>query len=104
MKAAIVTAAGKPPIYGDFDKPVARDGEELISVRAGALSNLTKGRASGTHYSSAGVFPAVAGTDGVGLAGDGRRVYFALPDAPFGSLAEFCPIHSRRTGRLFLRT
>ena len=95
MKAAIVTATGKTPLYADFDKPVAREGEDIISVRAAALSNLTKSRASGTHYSSTGVFPAVAGTDGVGLAGNGRRVYFAMPEAPFGSLAEFCPIDSR---------
>jgi NADPH:quinone reductase-like Zn-dependent oxidoreductase len=96
MKAAIVTGAGKTPVYGDFEKPVAKDGEELIAVRAAALSNLTKGRASGAHYSSAGVFPAVAGTDGVGVTKDGRRVYFAMPEAPFGSLAEFCPINFRR--------
>ena len=96
MKAAIVTAAGKTPIYGEFETPVAKDGEDLISVRAAALSNLTKMRASGSHYSSAGVFPAVAGTDGVGVTQDGRRVYFAMPEAPFGSLAEFCPINSRR--------
>ena len=96
MKAAVVTGAGKTPVYGDFDKPVAGDGEELISVRAAALSNLTKMRASGSHYSSAGVFPAVAGTDGVGLTQDGRRVYFAMPEPPNGSLAEFCPIHFRR--------
>ena len=96
MKAAIVTAPGKTPLYGDFDKPVAKDGEEIISVKAAALSNLTKSRASGAHYSSAGIFPAVAGTDGVGLTPDGKRVYFAMPEAPFGSLAEFCPINSRR--------
>jgi len=86
VKAAIVTAPGKTPVYGEFDKPVARDGEEIILVKAAALSNLTKSRASGAHYSSAGVFPAVAGTDGVGLTQDGRRVYFAMPEAPFGSL------------------
>lgn len=96
MKAAIVTAAGKPPIYGTFEAPVAKAGEEIIAVQAAALSNLTKMRASGSHYSSAGIFPAVAGTDGVGVTGDGRRVYFAMPEAPFGSLAEFCPISSRR--------
>jgi NADPH:quinone reductase-like Zn-dependent oxidoreductase len=96
MKAAIVTAAGKTPVYGDFDMPVAKEGEQIIAVRAAALSNLTKMRASGTHYSSAGIFPAVAGTDGVGRTEDGQRVYFAMPEAPFGSLAEFCPIHSRR--------
>lgn len=96
MKAAIVTAPGKTPVYGDFQAPIASEGEELISVRAAALSNLTKARASGAHYSSTGMFPAVAGTDGVGLTRDGRRVYFAMPEAPFGSLAELCPIHSRR--------
>jgi len=96
MKAAIVTATGKTPIYGDFNTPIANAGEELISVCAAALSNFTKSRASGSHYSSTGVFPAVAGTDGVGLTQDGRRVYFAMPEAPFGALAEFCPINSRR--------
>src|ERR1700761_1592263 len=96
MKAAIVTAAGKSPVYGEFDQPIARDGEEMISVRAAALSNLTKMRASGSHYSASTLFPAVAGTDGVGVTEDGRRVYFAMPEAPFGSLAEFCPIHPRR--------
>jgi NADPH:quinone reductase-like Zn-dependent oxidoreductase len=96
MDAAIVTAAGKTPIYGEFDKPIAKEGEEMISVKATALSNLTKSRASAAHYSSAAVFPTVAGTDGVGLTQNGRRVYFAMPEAPFGSLAQFCPINSRR--------
>ncbi|SNS36429.1 NADPH:quinone reductase [Granulicella rosea] len=96
MKAAIVTAVGKSPIYGEFQKPTAKEGEILVAVRAAALSNLTRSRASGAHYSSTGIFPAVAGTDGVGLAEDGRRVYFAMPEAPFGSLAELCPIHPRR--------
>jgi NADPH:quinone reductase-like Zn-dependent oxidoreductase len=96
MKAAIVTAAGKTPVYADFCQPVAKPGEELIAVKAAALTNLTKSRASGTHYSSAGIFPVVAGTDGVGMTADGRRVYFAMPEAPNGSLAEYCPIHPRR--------
>jgi NADPH:quinone reductase-like Zn-dependent oxidoreductase len=96
MKAAIVTAAGKTPVYGSFDSPIAKPGEEIVSVRAAALSNFTKSRASGHHYSSSGVFPAVAGTDGVGVTQDGRRVYFAMPESPFGALAEFCPVSSRR--------
>ena len=97
MKAAIVTAAGKPPIYGDFDAPAAKAGEEIITMRAAALSNLTKSRASGAHYSSTGLFPAIAGTDGVGLTREGRRVYFAMPEAPYGSLAEQCPTNLRRS-------
>ncbi len=96
MKAAIVTAPGKTPIYGDFEAPIAKAGEELISVRASALSPFSKSRASGSHYSSDGGFPAVAGSDGVGITQDGRRVYFALPEAPFGALAERCPIPSNQ--------
>jgi NADPH:quinone reductase-like Zn-dependent oxidoreductase len=88
MKAAIVKAPNSNPMYGDFAEPVARDGFAVVKVKASALSQLTKSRASGSHYSSDGVLPAVAGTDGVGLTQDGRRVYFGLPEAPFGSLAE----------------
>jgi NADPH:quinone reductase-like Zn-dependent oxidoreductase len=88
VKAAIITAAGKAPVYGDFDEPVAPEGKEVIAVTASALSNLTKVRAAGAHYSSDGVFPSVAGVDGVGRTTDGRRVYFALPEVPFGALAE----------------
>lgn len=96
MKAAVELGVGQTPVYGEFEAPVAKPGEELISVRAAALSNLTRMRASGGHYSADGVFPAIAGTDGVGLTQDGRRVYFAMPEAPNGSLAELCPISARR--------
>lgn len=88
MKAAIVKAPQSSPVYGDFAEPIARDGFTIVQVKASALSQLTKSRASGSHYSSDGAFPAVAGTDGVGLAQDGKRVYFGLPEAPFGALAE----------------
>jgi NADPH:quinone reductase-like Zn-dependent oxidoreductase len=96
MKAAIVTAAGKTPTYADFDTPVAKPGRELISVRASAPSQFTKSRASGSHYSSDRELPVVAGSDGVGVTQDGRRVYFALPEAPFGALAEFCTVRPQQ--------
>ena len=96
MKAAIVTTAGKTPLYADFPDPTPKEGEQLIRVRAAALSNFTKSRASGAHYSATGIYPAVAGTDGVGLTPDNRRIYFAMPETPYGSLAELCPIHPRR--------
>ena len=100
MKAAVVAAAGNTPFYGDFPTPTAEAGEELISVRASALSQFTKSRASGSHYSSGGGFPLVAGSDGVGVTQDGRRVYFVLPEPPFGALAEFCPVSSNRCVKL----
>ncbi|WP_243040772.1 quinone oxidoreductase family protein [Dyella sedimenti] len=88
MKAAVVFQAGQSPRYADFQEPSAMPGEELVSVRASALSQFTRARASGRHYSAQDVWPAVAGSDGVGVTADGRRVYFALPEAPFGAMAE----------------
>jgi NADPH:quinone reductase-like Zn-dependent oxidoreductase len=88
MKAAIVVEPGKPPIYGDFRDPDPANGEVRIAVTAAALSNVVKSRASGTHYSSSGQLPFVVGIDGVGRFDNGRRVYFALPRAPFGSMSE----------------
>jgi NADPH:quinone reductase-like Zn-dependent oxidoreductase len=96
MKAAIITAAGRTPVYGDFKEPVAREGMELIAVSASALSQFSKARSSGLHYSSDGAFPTVAGADGVGRTADGRRVYFVLPEPPFGALAEESLVHPQR--------
>jgi NADPH:quinone reductase-like Zn-dependent oxidoreductase len=94
MKAAIVERAGSVPVYGDFREPVASGGESRIAVRAAALSPVVKGRASGTHYSAPGAFPFVVGIDGVGRLDDGRRVFFILPSAPFGSMAEWVVVPS----------
>ena len=88
MKAALVLKTGQAPVYSDFPEPVPSAEENLIAVIAASLSHLTRGRASGVHYSTSGSFPFVAGTDGVGRLADGRRVYFMLPTAPFGSIAE----------------
>jgi NADPH:quinone reductase-like Zn-dependent oxidoreductase len=96
MKAAIITAAGNAPIYGDFKEPVADEGLEVITVSASALSQFSKSRSAGSHYSSQGVFPSVAGADGVGRTADGHRVYFALPEAPYGALAEKSLVDARR--------
>jgi NADPH:quinone reductase-like Zn-dependent oxidoreductase len=94
MKAAIVLAAGQTPIYGDFNEPIPSDNETRVVVTAAAISHVVKSRASGTHYSSAGQFPFVVGIDGVGLLEDGRRVYFILPEAPYGSMAEAAVVKS----------
>ncbi len=88
MKAALILEAGQPPVYGDFRKPTPSEGENHITVTAASLSHVTRSRASGTHYSSSGSVPFVVGIDGVGRLPDGRRVYFVMPTAPFGSMAE----------------
>ena len=88
MRAAVVHQAGRPPSYDEFPDPVPQPGEVLISVAASALSQLARARAAGTHYSTHGRYPFVAGVDGVGTTADGHRVYFALPRAPHGAMAE----------------
>ena len=88
MKAAIVRAAGATPVYDDFAEPRPTDALARVTVTAAALSPVTRARASGRHYSASAAFPFVPGIDGIGLADDGRRVYFALPEAPHGALAE----------------
>jgi len=90
MKAAVVFKKGEMPRYIDnFPEPVvAGDNEILISVKASALKNLDKSRASGAHYSAENddlSQAKVVGGDGVGLLKDGRRV-FALGIS--GMLAE----------------
>jgi len=88
MKAALVTAARMKPIFGDFEAPLPRAGFEIVRVTAAALTNITKGRAAGTHYSSVDAYPLVPGVDGVGKLANGQRVYFAMPEAPYGAMAE----------------
>ena len=88
MKAAVVTRQGSPPQFADFREPLPEPDEELIHVTASALSQVTKSRAAGSHPTSRGSFPVVAGIDGVGRTLNGRRVYFVLPREPFGGMAE----------------
>lgn len=88
MKAAIVAGPGQMPVFGDFKEPVASADDIRIAVTAAALSPVVRSRASGAHYSSSGRFPFVAGIDGVGRLDDGSRVYFVLPQAPYGSMAQ----------------
>jgi len=88
MHAALVEDFNSPPRYREIPPPVPKHGEVLLKVRAAALSNLVRGQANGSHYSSGTTLPFTPGNDGVGVAEDGARVYFIAPRAPFGSMAE----------------
>lgn len=96
MKAAIVERAGQAPVYGSLAEPAAAPGLSVVRVTASAISHVTKSRASGTHYSADGGLPLVPGIDGVGIDDAGRRVYFILPEAPYGGMAERCLVDTRR--------
>jgi len=88
MNAAVLHTLGQPPRYEPFPEPTPAEGEVLVHVRAAALKPLDKARADGSHYTSMGTLPAVAGVDGAGRLDDGSRVVFAFPRAPFGGMAE----------------
>jgi len=79
MKAAVVFQNGELPKYVEnFAEPkVQNENELLISVKAAALKNLDKARATGQHYSAQPEkrTARAVGGDGVGLLADGTRVY-----------------------------
>ncbi|MFY0254065.1 zinc-binding alcohol dehydrogenase family protein [Chitinophaga sp. 30R24] len=89
MQAAIVTKAGEVPQYGTFTDPVPEKEEKLVKVKAAAIHQVVKLVAAGTHYSSGGHYPFVAGVDGVGELEDGSRVYFVGMRKPYGTMAEW---------------
>ena len=97
MHAALVEDFSAPPRYRETPPPVPNQGEVLLKVRAAALSNLVRGQASGSHYSSGTTLPFTPGNDGVGVAADGARFYFISPRAPFGSMAEYTVVSPSRT-------
>jgi len=78
MKAAVVYKKGEMPKYADFADPIVQNENEiLISVKAVAITNLDKGKASGKHYSSEKDTQNgfIVGSDGVGVLENGTRVY-----------------------------
>jgi len=90
MKAAIVNGPGQAPVFGEFEAPRSAAGLALVAVSAAALSTFSKSRSTGQHYSAEGRFPAIAGAEGVGRLVNGHRVYFVLPQSPYGALAQSC--------------
>jgi NADPH:quinone reductase-like Zn-dependent oxidoreductase len=96
MKAAIIREAGRRPVYSEFEEPCVGADEVLIDVSAAPLSHVTRARASGAHYSGAAGVPFVVGLDGTGRRPDGRRVYFFMPRAPFGSMASRTVVSASR--------
>ena len=78
MKAAVIYKKGEIPKYAEFADPIPQNENEiLLSVKAVAITNLDKAKASGKHYSSENENQngTVIGSDGVGLLEDGTRVY-----------------------------
>ncbi|MDW8848756.1 zinc-binding alcohol dehydrogenase family protein [Flavobacterium sp. MMLR14_040] len=78
MKAAVVYKKGEMPKYAEIAEPIVQNENQiLMSVKAVAITNLDKGKASGAHYSSEkeNQNGFVVGSDGIGLLEDGTRIY-----------------------------
>ncbi len=101
MQAAVVRAFDRPPRYESYDRPEpAGPDETVVDVLAVGLHPRVRSGASGKHYSSSGVLPMIPGIDGVGRLPDGQRVYFAIDDDAWGSMADQAVVDLRRTVRL----
>jgi len=76
MKAAVINKLGDTPKYTNFPEPEIQDNNQLLmNMKAAAVKNLDKLRASGKHYASHKELPAIVGMDGVGILENGKRVY-----------------------------
>ncbi len=88
MNAAVLHAFDKPPQFEQFPEPIANENEAIVHIRAAALKPVDRQMASGSHYAAFRELPVVCGMDGVGCLDDGRRMFFAGPRPPFGSMAQ----------------
>jgi NADPH:quinone reductase-like Zn-dependent oxidoreductase len=90
MHAAVLHEHGATPVYEEFEEPVAGAGQVVVEVALAGVNPVDVRNASGAYVSGPPPLPSVVGTEGVGriAGGDGRRVYFDAPIAPFGSFAE----------------
>ena len=91
MRAAVLETFGQAPRALSHAEPSTRDGQQIVTVTAAALKQFDRALASGRHYASPAKLPVVCGTDGVGRADSGDRVYFWVNRAPFGAMAERAP-------------
>jgi integrase/recombinase XerD len=99
MKAAVIEDPSQPPKYTDFDDPKAEGDKVIIDVTTAALTPTVKSRAGGKHYASRSGQKFVPGVDGVGYVVEhgkrtDRRVFFLMPEHPFGWLC--CQICGRQ--------
>jgi NADPH:quinone reductase-like Zn-dependent oxidoreductase len=86
VRAAVLREYGVPS-PGEFEEPVAGDGQAVVEVLAAGVNPVDVSISAGRFYAGKPPLPSVAGREGVGVL-DGGRVYFDAPVVPFGSMAE----------------
>ena len=88
MRAALVTDFSKAPTAGEFDAPVAAEGQVVCDVEVAALNPVDLLISSGKFYAAVPPLPSVVGREGIARLDDGSLAYFDSPIAPYGSIAE----------------
>lgn len=92
MKAAVLHQYGHIPKYEDYNDPLPQNEQQiLVTVKAAAVKQLDKSKASGKHYTSYGQLPSLVGTDGTGILADGTKIY---ANGITGMIAEKALIHA----------
>jgi NADPH:quinone reductase-like Zn-dependent oxidoreductase len=86
MRAVILRSAGADPEVGEFDEPVARDGQAVLDVSIAGVNPIDLRLASGQL--GAPRVPSIVGLEAVGTLPDGRRVYSGSSVSPYGSWAQ----------------
>lgn len=101
MKAAVIRNKGTLPTIAEIDEPIQRTEDDLIlTVKASALTMVSKAVSLGSHYSSRNSFPKVAGMEGVGESKNGERFYFNGSKGMYGALAEKTLVDKNRTVKI----
>lgn len=75
MKAAVLHQLGTNPKFETINDPQPTSEQIIITIKAAAIKQLDKIKASGKHYTKYPYFPIAVGTDGTGILEDGTRIY-----------------------------
>ncbi|MNK06580.1 alcohol dehydrogenase [compost metagenome] len=75
MKAAVLHQLGTNPKFETINDPQPTSEQTIITIKAVAIKQLDKVKASGKHYTKYPYFPIAVGTDGTGTLEDGTRIY-----------------------------
>ncbi|MFG1920661.1 zinc-binding alcohol dehydrogenase family protein [Cryptosporangium sp. NPDC048952] len=98
MRAAVIDTPETTPAYREHPEPQPTSSDEIVvDVLASGLHHLTRSRATGAHYSSAGAFPLVPGIDGVVRDQNHKLRFAVLDDTKLGMFAERTVIDVRRS-------
>lgn len=88
MRAAVVETSRTAPAVMEFPEPQPAAGSKLRHLVGAGVHRVVRSLADGTHYGSSASYPAVLGVDAVARTDEGRLLYVAGPQPPWGTMSE----------------